>query len=472
MCEVVVNRVEGAQFNPTLGEYESVNVVGQVSGCPATLSTPSGDFTQIEVRLSLESGEVRTEVASVLTNDNLSATFEWTAFFKGVACKGRAEVHARCLGGPADCSTEVQLEMLCEVSHCPAVTFSEPADDGCDESGNRLVSLTATVQGPPLNQFAVWSYGAGNLAQSEFSNSTQTTVQLAYEPADLDQTEVIFGLTPDCEYPLEIAESLRRPCDAACRLVTFSAPQDGGCDESGNRIIEVSAQLSGAPFTGYVLWRYGADRVANSYVDGENTATAILLYASADLDEQGLTLELSPDCRYDATIPRELLQTCEPETEPEPDPGTEQEEETGGNGSQGFNLCLLWLIANIILLILTGIAIVIAGCAPNPYSVGVAIALVVVTTISWILFWFICLHLTGDCDLARWTSFLLDMLATAMAIIAIIWGIVTAIFEVSLGCFIGALITFAYYSLIALWFKNVVLIMGCYRDSSYLPWED
>jgi len=569
VCQIVVDRIEGAQFEPSLNVFTAVNVIGTVQGCPATLSSVNGDYAEVAVTLFPESGPPRTETAQVLTNNNLIDTFSWSAFFKDVPCGGKARVVAVCVGAP-ECIAEVELTMSCEPSSCPAVTFSEPEDAGCDDQERRLVTLTATVQGPPLNQFVQWRFGDNRQAQSAFENSNQTTVTLAYEEGDLAHPQVVFGLNPDCEYTLEIPGLLLQPCAAACPEVSFGTPRDGGCDEEGNRILSVTAQISGEPLTGYYPWHYGNGRTINDYLNEENESSVDLLYATGDLEHPEITLELSPECLYQLRVPERLLQPCSavcpevrfgsprdggcdgegnriveisaqfsgdpvsgyipwrygdgrtvtdyleaenessvelvfapadlehPEVELElttdcryghtldaallqPCPPAEEEPPREGNGETPpppadgnvvFNPCLLWLIANLVLLIGTGILIVVAACAPNPYTIAAAIALAVVTAISWILFFILCVAATSNCTLGRWASFLLDLLVSVMAVIAIVWGIVTAIFEVTVGCLIGALITFAYYALMALWFKIAITILGCYRNASYFPWED
>lgn len=566
MCQVIIDGIQGDNYDPVSGEFTAIYVLGRVQGCPSTIATPDGGFAQVAVHVATDSGQSHSTSTSVLTNGNLTQIFHWSAFFKDIRCKGKAHIQATCTGTP-DCTVEADIELACTTPSCPPVSFSVPVDAGCNGAGERLTALTATVSGPPLNQFVLWRYGANRVAQSAFSNSTQTTVELAWGAQDLPNPVVIFALTPDCEYPLEISPGLRTPCDTPCPQVTFGAPQDSGCDASENRVVSVSAQISGAPVTGYVLWHYGAERTSPVYLQDANQVTVDLLFAPADLAEQGVVLEITPECTYSLTLPRRLLQPCEtrcpevtlgaprdrgcdeggnriisvsaqisgtpvtgyvvwhygdgrtaqtylegaheveaellygaadlgtsefaleltpdcvyPGTVPEslrqsctPPPGPGNGGGTGGgggNGRGGFNLCQMWLIANLLLLLLTGIAIIAAGCAPNPYTIGIAVAMAIVTALSWFLFWLICLRATGDCDLARWASFLLDLLATAMAVIALVWGIITAIFELTLGCFIGAFIVFAYYALIALWFKNVVIMMGCYRDASYFPWEN
>jgi len=569
MCQIVVDRIEGAEFEPSLNVFTAVNVIGTVQGCPATHSSVSGDYAEVAVTIFPESGPPRSETAQVLTNNNLIDTFSWSAYFKDVPCGGKARVLAVCVGAP-ECRADVELTMSCESSACQAVTFSEPEEAGCDDQGRRLVSLTATVQGSPLNQFVQWRFGDNRQTLSVFENNNQTTVTLDYQEGDLAHPQVVLALNPDCEYALEIPgillqscaaecpevsfgtvqdrgcdkegnrilsltaqisgqpltgyypwhygngrtvndylngenessvdllyapgdlehpeitlelspdclyhvrvpEGLLQPCPAVCPEVDFGSPRDRGCDGEGNRTVEISAQFSGDPVTGYIPWHYGDGRTATDYLEAENESSVELIFTPTDLDHPEVELELSPDCRYGHTLAAALLQPCPPEGEEPPQEGNGETPPPPADGNVVFNPCLLWLIANLILLIGTGILIVVAGCAPNPYTIAAAIALAVVTTISWIFFFILCIAATSNCTLGRWASFLLDLLASVMVVIAIVWGIVTVIFGGAVGCFIGALITFAYYALMALWFKIAITILGCYRNSSYFPWED
>lgn len=575
MCQILVERVVGTDYNATLGRFDSINVVGTVEGCPSSFTDATGQWAQLEVKVITDTGFTQIELVPVLTHGSLDEEFDWTAYIKGIPCGGVATVTVRCLGED-DCVVEFEGEMLCDVSLCPAVTF-EVSDGGCVD-GERQISIVATVQGSPLNQMVIWRYGDDNDDFSQLSNSNVTTVVLSYRPQDLDHPEVTFVLDPDCEYPVEMPRSLLRGCDVECPTVEFTSIEDGGCDAEGNRVIQITAEYTGSPIEGYVIWHYGAGRQANSYVGGEDEIVAELPYSAADLEEQGVTLELSPDCLYDLTIPRKMLIACpaacpsveftsiedggcdaegnriivitaeytEPaivddyviwhygagrqassyvdgdleievelpygpsdlderdvtleispectydvriprnlltECPPVPDEEEEDDEDNGHDEDEeedeeehdhqgGSCFCIAWLILNLILTIAAGIAIIVAACAPNPVSIGIAVGLALACLVSWFFFWLICLMAEGDCDLARWASFLLNMLASLMAVVAIVWGIVTVVAELTIGCFIGSLITLGYYALLALWFQTTVLLMGCYNNSSYWPWED
>lgn len=463
MCEIEIDRIEGANYDPALGQFQGINVVGSVRNCPPTYTDPQGrQWSEVAVEV-VAGGETREEVVRVLTEGNRTESFVWTALFKDIPCGGLAEVEARCLGGPADCVAQFQGEMECGEPLCPSVTFDAVEDAGCVD-GQRRITITATVQGPPLSQFAVWRFGASNTAVSDFSNSNQTTAELSFRPQDLEHDEVVFELNPDCAYPLTVGRGLLRTCEGECPEVEFETIEDGGCDESERRVIRVTARYSGPAIDGYVVWRYGVDRQATSYAGGENEVTGTLLFEPDDLEEREVVLELTPECRTRLTLSPELLLPCSP------DPGVTEVEDEPEAVEGGSCFCVAWLVFNVLLMLATGVALVVAGCIPEPVSITTAVVLAIVTFFSWLFFWLVCLRSTGDCALARWASFLLDGLATVAFVAGVILGIATLVVEVTLGCFIGALIAFAYYGLIALWFKNIVIMMGCYGP--YLPWED
>lgn len=131
--------------------------------------------------------------------------------------------------------------------------------------------------------------------------------------------------------------------------------------------------------------------------------------------------------------------------------------------------CILWFIANILLLIATAIGIGIAACTAEGGMIAIAISLAIVTPISVLLWLFICAWLPNMCEWARWLPRIISaigiifgfiVLAVALVISFLVAaGVITGV--LSWPCYIGAVIEFAYYGIFAFVIWEILLVLGC-----------
>lgn len=142
-------------------------------------------------------------------------------------------------------------------------------------------------------------------------------------------------------------------------------------------------------------------------------------------------------------------------------------------------LCLAWLVFNILLMLAVGVAIGVAACfwGVTPVfitALSIAIAGGIILFFSFIAWVLLCGWKPNVCPFARWLPRIISTIGFIFAglvlIVAIIELIVLLVASsevggagaiASLPCFMGAVIEFAYFSLLAFIIWEILLIVGC-----------
>lgn len=133
------------------------------------------------------------------------------------------------------------------------------------------------------------------------------------------------------------------------------------------------------------------------------------------------------------------------------------------NNSTRCDLCCIWFIANIVLVLLTLVAFVVAGCVfqfGEPISLTTAISLAVASTISFIAWAIFCRSRSGNScrPLLRWLD-ILDMLTILATVVAFLMGTVTP-------CAIAFWINVGFLQWIRRILQSFAVFFGCLPN----PW--
>ncbi len=299
MCQLDINQVIG-QINSD-GDIEQLFIRGTSESCPLLdeLSiVPNTPLAKITVVVKHPISGAENSAHVFLSTEDFQS---WVVPIKLQAlCDDEVLVSAYCSSPDLDCKIEdVPKTVLCGLG-CPTVTFDGPHYGACDEDGNRLVSITATVD-PALPEptNVLWLYG-GNEDQGEDLFGAQTSVSLVISNEDYAASQSVqFKLSPLCYYTLALEGF--EPCGPACPFDLSLVVIDGNgaqvdtknCLEQASYIVQVrGVYLNNAGFT----WQVNGESVgagAQIIVEMDGPKDVAVTVSQDDCREQSLDLSLT-----------------------------------------------------------------------------------------------------------------------------------------------------------------------------------
>ena len=325
------------------------------------------------------------------------------------------------------------------------------AGDGITVSGTAVgcTSVSAGFSTPstlPTKSASVAANGTFNI---DFGPNDGVTAAMMQDNFACDGRNfngvVVCARNKECKH--DIAGNVHCQVCPTISLSVQPAPSGNPpCLQPGTVNVTVNGQ---APTDGNADWHWFVDsNFQESVVDPSGGLSVTVASGQQRIVSLSATIGT---CLYDVSI---LLQGCGPAPTPTPTPRprvtatptptptssttstatpTPTPTPLGPQEQSAFDICLIWMIANLILIILTLVLFVWAFCPPNQVTIIVAVGLALLTLASIILWMIFCSNwMNGDqhfCDLFKWFMFILGIIG--LSVVAALVLVATQIVEAS-----------------------------------------